>query len=84
MTGKNRVVCFSVALMTILVFTCGVQQKKEKAEKYYPSVFALFQMNKADSAFVELQQLINLQNHVPDSFEIFNLTVFEAMKRMLF
>jgi poly(3-hydroxybutyrate) depolymerase len=36
------------------------------------------------ASYSEIQQLINLQNHVPDSFEILDMTVFEAMKRMLF
>lgn len=36
------------------------------------------------ASYNQIQQLINLQNHVPDSFEILDMTVFEAMKRMLF
>ncbi|MDZ7288349.1 MAG: carbohydrate binding domain-containing protein [candidate division KSB1 bacterium] len=34
--------------------------------------------------YPQIQQLINLQNHVPDSFEILDMTQFEAMKRILF
>ncbi len=36
------------------------------------------------SSYYEIQQLINLQPFVPDSFEIMNTTVFEAMRQMLF
>ena len=36
------------------------------------------------ASYSEIQQLINLQNYVPDSFEILDMTVFEAMKRTLF
>lgn len=36
------------------------------------------------ASYNQIQQLINLQNHVPDSFEILDFTVFEAMKRILF
>jgi tetratricopeptide (TPR) repeat protein len=60
MTGKNRIIRFSVALMIILLFACGNQKNKEQAEKHYQSALALFEANKADSAFTELQHAINL------------------------
>ena len=36
------------------------------------------------ATFWQIQQMINLQNHVPDFFQLQNVTVFEAMKRTLF
>jgi hypothetical protein len=36
------------------------------------------------ASYPQIQQLINLQNHVPDSFEILDMTMFEAMKWTLF
>jgi hypothetical protein len=36
------------------------------------------------ASYSEIQQLINLQNHVPSSFEILDMTMFEAMARILF
>lgn len=36
------------------------------------------------AVYFEIQQLINLQNHVPDSFKILDMTTFEALKRSLF
>lgn len=36
------------------------------------------------TVYFEIQQLINLQNHVPDAFEILDMTTFEAMQQTLF
>jgi hypothetical protein len=36
------------------------------------------------AVYFQIQQLINLQNHVPDSFEILDTTTFEAMQQTLF
>jgi predicted peptidase len=36
------------------------------------------------ASYYQIQQLINLQNYVPESFEILDMTEFEAMKRILF
>lgn len=36
------------------------------------------------SSYYEIQQLINLQQYVPDFFKITDMTVFEAMRKMLF
>ena len=36
------------------------------------------------ASYYQIQQLINLQNHVPDSFKILDMTLFEAMKQTLF
>jgi hypothetical protein len=36
------------------------------------------------AVYFQIQQLINLQNHVPDSFEILDMTTFEAMQQTLF
>jgi hypothetical protein len=36
------------------------------------------------ASYSEIQQLINLQQHVPDSFEILDMSVFEAMQQRLF
>ena len=60
MTGKNRIIRFSVTLMIILLFACGNQNNKEQAEKHFQSALALFEANKADSAFTELQHAIKL------------------------
>jgi predicted esterase len=36
------------------------------------------------ASYFEIQQLINLQHYVPDSFQITDITMFEVMKRILF
>jgi tetratricopeptide (TPR) repeat protein len=58
--GKKTYSSFSLALVILLLMSCGSQQKKEQAEKHFQSALALFEANKADSAFTELQQVIKL------------------------
>ena len=50
----------SALLVIFLLFACGSQTKKEQAEKHFQSAIALFEANKTDSAFTELQHAIKL------------------------
>lgn len=78
MTGKNRIIRFSVVITIILLFACGNQKNKEQAEQHYQSALALFEANKADSAFTELQHAIKLDpNHIKAHQRYANIMRYE-------
>ncbi|MCU0645890.1 MAG: tetratricopeptide repeat protein [bacterium] len=60
MTEKKRFIRHPLVLMVLLLLACGNQNNKEQAEKHYQSALALFEANKADSAFLEIQRTIKL------------------------
>jgi len=60
---------------TRLYFYPSVDENIEPDKIYQVALYA---------SYNEIQQLINLQNHVPDSFKILDMTLFEALKRTLF
>lgn len=57
--------------------------------RFYPAIDEKIDPEKVyqvalSTSFPQIQQLINLQNQVPDSFSMTNMTVFKAIERMMF
>ncbi|MBN2091528.1 carbohydrate binding domain-containing protein [candidate division KSB1 bacterium] len=62
---------------------------KESNLYFYPAIDEKIEPEKTyqvamSASYPLIQQLINSQNNVPDSFKILDMTVFDAMRRMMF
>ncbi len=71
----------------LLSYQKGFAEKRFNL-RFYPAIEEKIDSEKVyqvamSASYSQIQQLINLQNQVPDSFMITNMTVFEAMQRIL-
>ncbi len=72
----------------ILSHQNGFVERKSQL-RFYPTADEKIDPEKVyqvalSASYSEIQQLINLQNYVPDSFKILDMTTFEAIERILF
>jgi hypothetical protein len=99
-TGITQWMDFAALDMTIPIATVQMKgslllsYQKGFAEKrfnlrFYPAIEEKIDSEKVyqvamSASYSQIQQLINLQNQVPDSFMITNMTVFKAIERMMY
>ncbi len=72
----------------LLNYQKGFTEKRSNL-RFYPAIDEKIDPEKVyqvalSASIPQIQQLINLQNQVPDSFMMTNMTVFEAIHRLLF